>query len=523
MKEQKVRLIVVLSTITMMIVLFIGITYSYFTALNNKGSTSVISATSGKMVINYADGSSKLLSSEDIQPSDKILIDKTFTLTGTNTTSGLSMPYEVGLDYVSEFSDGMIHYYIKRTNTNGNVTSTLVGTANQTIPGNTSETGYTSGTLKKGNRYLELATGEFKANTSNQTIAFNLKIQFPDTGKNQDSEKGKTLTGEIVINYEESATDTLMALYDKETKTNNISASGLFIDDTKDVNLRYTGATPNNYVYFGNDNELWRIVGVFNVTDSEGSTTRKLKLVRDTALGSYSWDAKLNPQTNDYRGINDWTEADLMKELNGDYLDTTLIANKTNWYNLYWSSNGPVFQQTGVFDYTKVIKSNYQNMISESVWNIGGNSYNNPSSAPYGLPLLDQYNRERGTITYQNSRPYIWTGKVGLIYPSDYGYASTNSECRKNLRAGVIYDPLNKQYSYVNVKCIFDNWLYNSKLYWTLSPYSDSSYDVFVVSGHIAGTPASYVFNVFPSLYLKSNIKIINGTGEKTKPYILNP
>ena len=115
MKEQKVRLIVVLSTITMMIVLFIGITYSYFTALNNQGSTSVISATSGKMVINYADGSSKLLSSKDVQPSNKILIDKTFTLTGTNTTSGLAMPYKVGLNYVSEFSDGQISYYISKS------------------------------------------------------------------------------------------------------------------------------------------------------------------------------------------------------------------------------------------------------------------------------------------------------------------------------------------------------------------------------------------------------------------------
>ena len=216
MKEQKIGLIVVLSTITMMIVLFIGITYSYFTALNNQGSTSVISATSGKMVINYADGSSKLLSSEDIQPSDKILIDKTFTLTGTNTTSGLAMPYKIGLNYVSEFSDGQIHYYIKRTSANSNVTSTLVGTANQIIPGNASETGYTHGTLKKGNRYLELATGEFKANTTNQTITFNLKIQFPDTGVSQDSEKGKTMTGEIVVNYKESATDTLIAKFDSE-------------------------------------------------------------------------------------------------------------------------------------------------------------------------------------------------------------------------------------------------------------------------------------------------------------------
>ncbi len=513
MKEQKVRLIVVLSTITMMIVLFIGITYSYFTALNNKGSTSVISATSGKMVINYADGSSKLLSSVDVQPSNKILIDKTFTLTGTNTTSGLAMPYKVGLNYVSEFSDGQIYYYIKRTSANGNVTSTLVGTANQSIPGNTSETGYTSETLKKGNRYIELASGEFKANTSNQNITFNLKIQFPDTGKNQDSEKGKTLTGEIVINYEESATDTLMALYDKETKTNNISASGLFIDDTKDVNLRYTGATPNNYVYFGNDNELWRIVGVFNVTDSEGSTTRKLKLVRDTALGSYSWDTS-DSSTNSGYGVNDWTDADLMKELNGDYLDTTLTANK-NWYN------GRNNQQMGTFNYTTVIKEKYQNMISNSVWNIGGNSYT--GSAPYSLNLLTQYNRERDKITYQNSRPTTWTGKVGLIYASDYGYASTYGECHNNLRVGVTYDKANDKWDFSNGLCKTDNWLAKSSWYWTLSAYSGNSLNVFAVYGDGAvNNGNAYSSNsVFPAVFLKSDILFISGTGEKGSPYCL--
>ena len=513
MKEQKVRLIVVLSTITMMIVLFIGITYSYFTALNNQGSTSVISATSGKMVINYADGSSKLLSSEDVQPSNKILIDKTFTLTGTNTTSGLAMPYKVGLNYVSEFSDGQIYYYIKRTNTNGNVTSTLVGTANQSIPGNTAETGYTSGTLKKGNRYIELVSGEFNANTSNQNITFNLKIQFPDTGKNQDSEKGKTLTGEIVVNYKESATDTLMALYDKETKTNNISASGLFIDDTKDVNLRYTGATPNNYVYFGNDNELWRIVGVFNVTDSEGSTTRKLKLVRDSALGSYSWDTS-DSSTNSGYGVNDWTDADLMKELNGNYLDTTLTVNK-NWYN------GRNNQQTGTFNYTTVIKEKYQNMISNSVWNIGGNSYT--GSAPYTLNLLTQYNRERDKITYQNSRPSVWTGKVGLIYASDYGYASTYGECHNNLRVGVTYDKATNKWDYSNELCKTDNWLAKSSWYWTLSPYSVTSYDVFRVLGDGVVNPhdSCNSNSVFPAVFLKSDILFISGTGEKDSPYRL--
>ena len=164
-KEEQIKVYVMIGTIIMLLVIFSGITYAFFSASNNKGSTSVVEVKSGKMTISYADGKSSLLISKDIQPSSKIIIDKTFTLTGTNTTSGLAMPYKVGLNYVSEFSDGQIHYYIKRMSTNSNITSKLVGTANQTISGNTTETGYTTGTLKKGNRYLELATGEFKANT----------------------------------------------------------------------------------------------------------------------------------------------------------------------------------------------------------------------------------------------------------------------------------------------------------------------------------------------------------------------
>ena len=522
MKEQRTWLIVTIATVIILIFIFAGVTYAFFTANNPAGSTALITNTSGKMTINYADGGSNLLVSDKITPSNIIIINKTFTLTGVNTASagtGMRMSYKVGLDYISEFSDDQIHYYIKRTTTNSNVTSTLVGTANQTIPGNTSETGYTTGTLKKGNRYLELATGEFLPNNNSQTITFNLKMQFPDTGENQDSEKGKSLTGNIVVNYKESATDTLLAKYDTETKTNGVSTSGLFVDNTKDVNLRYTGANPSNYVEFGNTGELWRIVGIFNITDSEGNTTRKLKLVRDSALGGYSWDATGN---NNY-GFNDWTEADLMQELNGDYLDTSLTANKTNWYNSYWDSTTqkPAFRQTGVFDYTKTIKQKYQNMISNSVWNIGGNSYT--GSAPYSLNLLTQYNRERDKITYQNSRPTKWTGKVGLIYASDYGYASTYTECHNNLRVGVTYDKATNKWDYSNGLCKTDNWLAKNSWYWTLSPYSGDSAGVFgVLGGGAVDSYGAYNANsVFPAVFLKSNILIESGVGTKTNPYKL--
>ena len=163
-------------------------------------------------------------------------------------------------------------------------------------------------------------------------------------------------------------------------------------------------------------------------------------------------------------------------------------------------------------------------MISESVWNIGGNIYSNPSSAPYGLPLLGQYNKERGTITYQNSRPTDWTGKVGLIYPSDYGYASTNSECRENLRAGVVYDKAKEQNDYTNTKCKLDNWLQKSSWYWTLPPYSSNSTLVFGVDwGGAAGVDDAFDSNsVWPAVFLKSDILIASGTGEKDSPYKLS-
>ena len=137
------------------------------------------------------------------------------------------------------------------------------------------------------------------------------------------------------------------------------------------------------------------------------------------------------------------------------------------------------------------------------------------------MNLLSQYNRERGTITYQNSRPTEWTGKVGLIYASDYGYASTLAECHENLRAGVTYE--NDKWDYSNGKCKTDNWLFKNSWYWILSPYSGNSPDVFRVlgDGAVLYSTASTSGGVWPAVFLKSDILIASGTGEKDSPYRL--
>ena len=218
--NQRVLIFVTIATILILVIIFAGVTYAYFTANNPEGSTAEIKSETGRMLITYNDGTDNIVPVTNIQPSDAILVNKTFTLTGSNTTvgmktdDGLSMPYKVGVQYTSIFSDGMMHYYIKEVNrpANSNVTANYVikpetgktedDYKNQTVPGNDTYTGYTHGTFKNGKKYTEMVTGEFPALKTDQTITFNLILQFPDNGLNQDSEKSKTFNGKIVINYE---------------------------------------------------------------------------------------------------------------------------------------------------------------------------------------------------------------------------------------------------------------------------------------------------------------------------------
>ena len=207
-QNQRIWIIVALSTLLFLTIIFIGIGYAFFSANNPEGSTAQIISENGRMLITYDDGTDNIVPVTDIQPSDKILVNKTFTLTGINTTvgtsasDGLTMPYKVGVQYTSGFSAGMLHYYIKSTSKSTGVTEEYTGETDQTVQGNDAYTGYSHGTFKTGSKYTEMVTGEFPASLNNQTITFNLIIQFPDNNENQDSEKGKTFNGKIMINYE---------------------------------------------------------------------------------------------------------------------------------------------------------------------------------------------------------------------------------------------------------------------------------------------------------------------------------
>ena len=100
-------------------------------------------------------------------------------------------------------------------------------------------------------------------------------------------------------------------------------------------NIRYYGATPKNYIDIGDrtsNNEviLWRIIGVFD---------GKVRVIRDKSIGNYSWDASALTVNGGW-GINEWSQADVMKLLNPGYDNNEDLnnSNKTINNSLYYNS-----------------------------------------------------------------------------------------------------------------------------------------------------------------------------------------
>ena len=252
--------ILIITTILVVSIVFIGIGYAFFTANNPEGSTAQIISKSGRMLINYNDGTDNITPVTNIQPSNNILVDKTFTLTGINTTAsnGLSMPYVISIEYQNTFKYAELVYFIKRIDTNENISCTLKGALllNENFAQEaglpTSQVGYVAGYIDdwSGNTSTqELAYGEFKSSTEEQVLTLNLRMMFMDTGENQDYNKGATFNGKIVVTAPESST---FATDTWEEIANNVksgNASKYRVGSEKEVEIggkSYTVRVANN-------------------------------------------------------------------------------------------------------------------------------------------------------------------------------------------------------------------------------------------------------------------------------------
>ena len=350
-------------------------------------------------------------------------------------------------------------------------------------------------------------------------------------------------SGKIIIKEKETATQMITNLYNNAAKTTttvnsvkyNLAPSVGLMNDRKGSmstginagNIRYYGASPNNYIYFNCSDysnqssstcETWRIIGVFD---------GKVKLIRNKSIGKMEYDndkedtylqsiastegnnntaellnynindeetiIKLAPEQTGGKGQNDYSKSSLQKILNNYYYNSLKYTGNST-YN---------FASTGIKNDTT------RNMIADITYNLGGQNY----TEVYPNQI---YTNERGTAV-PSGNATTWTGKIAIPYLSDYGYATDLSKCQKQLD------------SYNDTTCALNNWVKNvitnnGTILWVLAPDCSSNVTWYVSS---SGSTVTYgdqseSHSITPVLYLNSKLTIKSGTGSSSTPYQLS-
>ena len=300
--------------------------------------------------------------------------------------------------------------------------------------------------------------------------------------------------------------------------------------DINGGNIRYYGASPNNYIYFNCDDysnqssstcETWRIIGVFD---------GKLKIMRNEAIGNIPYDdddedTYLQQVSNDSKGtsavrplehrLNGETTADLLADSvpegrgQNDYSKSSLQKILNNYYY-----NGVSYSGKNSYDFTQIGLKNVttRKMISDSIWYLKG-------WADMNVYMSVMYNYERTTGSVVSGNETSWTGKIALAYPSDYGYAADLSVCKKQL--SVYNDTTCKEHNWM--KSIITN--NGSMGGWLLTPLSGNTISEWSVGGPGFVDRYQDIYlgsGTVPVLYLDSELGIKAGDGSSSAPYQLS-
>ena len=302
------------------------------------------------------------------------------------------------------------------------------------------------------------------------------------------------------------------------------------------VNTTATDSGLKNYIMF--NNEKWRIVGVFG---------NNVKIMKDLPL---TGDLTTNPiDTIGYNGAYANETQMYTNKLNDQFLIKN-IAYSTSpkygyfMYNYYadenypynwndWTHSGLMYylNETNIGSYYSTIESSFKILIDDTTYYLGNLTLNEDINGWWVIDgtAKQLYEQERGNVKcdesvtedsqYSNCNIWsensaTWTGKIGLLYPSDYAYASSSDKWSTNEGA-----------YYYNDGSV-NNWMFNtdSSSGWMLNPSANFRFLVFGLSdfGAVDFRGIDGDNTVRPVLNLISEAEVIDGDGSFSNPYILN-
>lgn len=199
---------IVLAMITLVLVLAsAGLTYAFFTSFSPSETASTIAVNGGSMSIKYASGNGNIVV-ENIYPREAAWVNKSFTVTGNNTTD-LDMYYSISLviDNV-DISAEMLTYSLNGVNTSNN---------GSIIPANTNPEHFSNITT-------ELGVGKFNKG-NNLTHSYTLSIYFKDDGTNQNYGQEMNFSAHLIINNVNDSGEANYAGSGREIYTTAVAAS----------------------------------------------------------------------------------------------------------------------------------------------------------------------------------------------------------------------------------------------------------------------------------------------------------
>ena len=354
--------------------------------------------------------------------------------------------------------------------------------------------------------------------TSSIEDTWNVTATFINYDADQSANAGKSFEAKLMIQKDKITTlsDYVISQY-----TGTQGVNGLYYHSSSlsngagDNSYRYAGPsdTTNNFVCFGSDaspcsaDNLYRIIGVFG-DNNHGVTGKQLvKLIKYDYANSIllgtdgDYNSSNKPNASYYKGNlssidlyywnykNDTTINDGL----GSNIWSTSLLNKTNLNKNYLNNIG----------------TTWSNLIEDTTWKLSGHitKFVTPS---------EMYTAEitNATKTYG---PSDGASKIGLMYVSDYGFATSPSAWTTTLDK---YD--GNDVNGISIRTI--NWMYMGYYEWTMSPYSSNSSDVFGLydSGDLyASSSTTSFYGSRPVLYLKASVLFAGGSGTKDSPIIL--
>ena len=535
MKQRKKEYISILAVLVLIIAI-VGISYAAFTYTGTGKTLNTI--TTGAISMSYEESSNvismdKALPTTDATGKKQLKTGEYFDFTvAGNIVGGETINWEIAAEDVTSSTkklDGShIKLYLTTVNSSGVETEVMAPTTYKSLIEVNNDTGRPA-------NQMSLATGTTDTSFSTKyrlrmyvdesynpqgdggDLSFSVKVNVYGKSKAKPTTGAEVLVAKSnaeTLDYNNATTDQKNQMWAfSHEATEQLGAT---------TDYRYIGANPNNYVKF--NDELWRIVGVFDTDDGTGKIEKRMKIIRNESIGSYAWNAK------GFNSSNDWVNSKLNYVLNPGH-ETEEYGGSLYWNggtgSCYYSSS---YSSESCDFNTISIKQNAKTMIGDAKWYLGGTL--NYESTSNGL-ASHFYKNERGNTVY-SGHSTNWTGKVGLMYPSDYGYATSggSSTNRVSCMGKELYNWKDNSYS----DCKNNDWLFkfddtSSEFTPTISPSNDRPYLVFYLrsTGRISDYPTNgssdnadfYSSEVHPVVHLKSTIKITGGVGSSTDPFII--